>query len=127
MSLGIFTDYDLCLTHGIVWAVGLDLVDHPLELHSQIFGERGGFLMGQDEVQVFVFEQGTMGIVAAAWYHGETVVVILAELWQEGIGAGDVRDASQAQLFDQAVLQGLVGAFDASFGLWGIGTNDLDV
>jgi len=54
----------------------------------------------------------------AARLDGEAAVEVLAEFGQKGVGAVDIRDAAQAQFLDQAVLQGLVGAFDAPFGLY---------
>jgi hypothetical protein len=78
--LGIFTDGDLSIAQGIVWAIRLDLVDHFVGLHGQVLGKRAGFLMGQDEVQVFIIEQGAMGIVIAARRYGKTAVVIFPEL-----------------------------------------------
>ena len=38
-----------------------------------------------------------------------------------------IGDTAQAQFFDQAILQGLVGTFDAAFGLGGVGTDQLNV
>ena len=65
--------------------------------------------------------------MVAAGCDGEAAVEILAELGEIGIGAVDVGNTQQAQFLDQAVLEGLVGAFDAPLGLRGVGANDLDV
>ena len=54
----------LSIAQGIVWAVGLDLVDDLVGLDGQVLGERAGFLVGENEIQVFGFEQRAMGIMA---------------------------------------------------------------
>jgi hypothetical protein len=101
-SFDILTDGDGCIAPGIIWSVGLDLVDHAFELHSQVLGKRTCFLVGQDEVQVLTAEQGAMGIMVAARCDRETAIVIFAELGQVGIGAVNIWDSLQAQFFDQA-------------------------
>src|SRR3972149_891933 len=65
--------------------------------------------------------------MAAAGKDGETAFAVFTELGEVSVADLDLRDAPQAQFLDQAVLQGLVGAFDATFGLGRIGTDDLDV
>ena len=97
----------------------MDLVDDLFGLDGQIFGERACFLMGEDEVQVFSLEQRAVSIMVAARLNGETLVEVFPELRQEGVGAVDIRNAAQAQFLDQAILQGLVHAFHAPFGLGG--------
>jgi len=72
-------------------------------------------------------EQRPMGIGWILGWDGEALVVGLDERWQEGVGRLDVGDAPQAQLLDQAVLEGLVGPLDPALGLWGIGMDGLDV
>ena len=56
--------------------------------------------------------------MVAVGSHGEAAVEIQAKFGQIGIGAIDVGNTLQAQLLDQAILEGLIGAFDASFGLY---------
>ena len=56
----------LSIAQGIVWAVGLDLVDDVVGLYGQVLGECTGFLMRQDDIQVICFEQRAMSIVCAA-------------------------------------------------------------
>ena len=68
-----------------------------------------------------------MGVGGVVGQHREAPVEIGNELRRIRIGPGPVRDAQQAQFFDQAVLQSLVGAFNAALGLGGIGADDLDV
>ena len=46
-SFGILTDRDLSIAQGIVWAVGLDLVDDIVSLYGQVFRERTDLLMTQ--------------------------------------------------------------------------------
>lgn len=43
------------------------------------------------------------------------------------IGRRDRVDAAQPQLLDQTILQRLVGALDAPFGVRGVGADDVDV
>ena len=45
ISYGVFTDGDLSIAQGIVWAVGLDLVDDMVRLHGQVLGEGACFLV----------------------------------------------------------------------------------
>ena len=65
--------------------------------------------------------------MAGAGRHGEAPVEIVSESGEIAIGLIRIGDAFQAQLLDQTVLQGLVGAFDPPFGLGRVGTQDLDV
>jgi hypothetical protein len=48
------------------------------------------------------------------------------ELGEEGVGALDGVEAPQAQLGDEAILQGLPEAFDAALGLRGAGGDEPD-
>jgi len=96
----------------------LDLVDDLVGLHRQVLGQRAGFLMGEDEVQVFGREQGAVSVMGTAGLNGETAVEIFPELGQIGIASLPVRNFTQAQLLDQPILQGLIGAFDTSLGLY---------
>ena len=52
---------------------------------------------------------------------------VFDKLRQVGITCFPGADASQAQFLGQAILQGLVGPFDAPFGLRRAGADDLDV
>ena len=49
----IFMDGDFGLSQGIVRSLRLDLIDDILVLDGQVFGDRSGFLPGQDQVEVF--------------------------------------------------------------------------
>ena len=49
------------------------------------------------------------------------------ELRRIGVGRVNRVDAAQPQFLDQPILQRLVGALDATLGLRGIGTDDVDV
>ena len=49
---------------------------------------------------------------------GKLLIELLNEAGQPGIGFGNRADAFQAHLLDQTVLQGPVGAFHTTFGLW---------
>jgi hypothetical protein len=66
-SFWVFTNGDLGVAQGIGWAVGLDLVDDLVELKGQVFRKDTGFLMSQDPIQVFCLEQGSVGVMRAAW------------------------------------------------------------
>lgn len=68
-----------------------------------------------------------MGIQVTARLDREAAVEISHERGQESITRFPGRDVSQPQFFGQAVLQGLDGPFDPSLGLWGMGTDDLNV
>ena len=68
-----------------------------------------------------------MSIMLGAGWDSEAPVEVQDELGQVGIALLHGGDAPQAQFFDQAILQGLVGALDTSFGLGGVGAQDLNV
>src|SRR5690606_17730187 len=57
----------------------------------------------------------------------KALIEVCDELWQIGIASCHVGNISQSQLFHQTVLQGLNHSFHSSLGLWGIGTDDLDI
>ena len=126
-SFGIFANGDLGIAQGVIWTVGLDLVDDLVTLNGQVFGEEAGVLAGKAQLQVFGWEQRAVGILGAAWGYGETAVEIFTKRRQESIGGFEGGEVSQAQLLDQAVLQGLVGAFHPALGLRGVGADDLNV
>ena len=126
-SIGILADGDLSIAQGVAGAVRLDLVDDPVGLHGQVLGERADFLAGQDQVQVFCFEQRAVCIVVAAWLNCKATIEVFPELWQEGIGRVNVGDTLQTQLLHQAILEGLIGTLNPAFGLRTIRTDDLDV
>jgi len=88
--LGIFAHGDLGMAQGVIGSVGLDLVDDAPGLHGQVFGQSAGFLVGEDEVQVVGFEQGTMSVVGTTGLDGKTAVEIFRNSGQEGIAALDV-------------------------------------
>lgn len=95
LPFGILTDGDLSIAQGIVWAVGVNLVDHFVGLDGQVFGKRARFLMGQDNIQVFGLDQRVVGIMYAARLHCETAVEIFTKLWQVSIRSLHIRDVAQ--------------------------------
>ena len=126
-SVYILADGDLGMAEGVIWTVGLDLVNDLLELYGQVFGKRACFLVSEDDIQFVGFEQRPVGVVHAAGCHRKAPVEIFPELGQVGITGFQVRNPTQAQFFDQTILEGLVGPLDPPFGLWAIGTDELDV
>ena len=135
VATGIFADSHLGIAHGIGWAFGLDLVDDLLELHSQIFRECARFLPGQDARQIItstssvhrLASEWAVGVVLADGFDAKAAVEAYDEFRQVSIACLEAGDAAQAHFFHQPVLQGLVGALDASFRLRGIGTDDLNL
>src|SRR4030065_1031037 len=91
-SFGVFAHGDGSLAQGVIRAVGLDLVDDLVELDGQVLGERACFLMGENNIQVFGFEQRSVGVMGAAGLNGKTLGGVFAELGQESIGGIDVRN-----------------------------------
>ena len=85
-SLGVFAHGDGSIAQGVIWARGLDLIDDLVVLNGQVLGEGAGFLIGEDNVQIFGFEQRAMGVMGAAGWHGKTLVEVFSELRQESIG-----------------------------------------
>ena len=61
-ALNILADSDLDIAQGVGGTVGLDLVDHVLELDSEVLGNGARLLPGEDLVKVVVFEQRTVNI-----------------------------------------------------------------
>ena len=85
-SFGVFAHGDGSIAQGVIWACGLDLIDDLVVLNGQVFGERTGLLVSEDNVQIFGLEQRTMGVMGAAGLHGKTLVKVFSELRQESIG-----------------------------------------
>ena len=57
----------------------------------------------------------------------EAALEVIDKLRGKSIGGLDGGDTSQAQFFDQAILQGLDGTLNSSFGLGCVSTNQIDV
>jgi hypothetical protein len=57
----------------------------------------------------------------------ELLVEVLDELGDEGIGIGERGNSAQAQLLDEPILERLVHALHATFCLWGVRADDVDV
>ena len=66
LSFSILADSHLGIAQGIVWAVGLDLVEGMVVLEGQVLGEGAGFLMGKDDLQVIGLAQRAVSIMSAA-------------------------------------------------------------
>ena len=127
LTVSIFRHGDTGIAHGIARARSLDLVDDLVVLKGEVLGEGAGFLPGQDAVEVVGGRQGTVGIMWATRGNSEAGVEVLHELRKIGVASRHVGDVSQAHLLDEAILQGLDGALNAAFGLWGVGADNLDV
>ena len=127
LFLGVETNRDLRIAQGIRGAVGLNLVDGLLKLDGQVFGKGAGFLPGQNASEIVFGSEGAMGIDGTSRFFAKALVEIRDELWQIGIALCQAGNATQTHFFGQAILQGLNDPFHASFGLWGVGTDDLDV
>lgn len=56
-SLCVFANGHLSIAQGIARVLGLDLINDLVELDGQVFGKQPGILMGQNEIEVFLFEQ----------------------------------------------------------------------
>ena len=105
----------------------MDLVDDLVVLEGEVLGNSSGLLEGEDEVEFLLGErQEAVSIMRAAGLDSKTVVVVRDESGGKGIRLMDVRNILQAEFFDQAVLECLVRAFYPTFGLWGVGTDDLN-
>jgi hypothetical protein len=48
----------------------LDLINDLVELDGQVLGKQSGILAGQNEIEVFLFEQGAMRIMGATRLQG---------------------------------------------------------
>ena len=116
-TLGILTHGDLGLSEGIRGALSLDLIDDIVVMYSQVLGDGTGFLPGKDAIQVLSGQQRAMCIMGGARYYRKAVVEILDEYRQISIGGVDIRNAKQAEFFDQTILEGLIGSFHPTFSL----------
>ena len=79
-SFCIFADSDLGITQGIVRAVGLDLINDLVELDGQVLGKQPGILAGQNEIQVFGFEQRPVSVMSSARGYRKAAIEIFTEL-----------------------------------------------
>ena len=122
------TDGDPCTAQAVSMALPGELVFPVLELEAQVLGQGTGMVQAEDEVEfLLAVQHRAMGVGRVLGWDGEVGVVVGDEARQEGIGRLDVGDAGQAQLLNQAVLEGLIGPFDPPLGLGRVGVDGLDV
>jgi len=76
LSVLVLANGDRPFVEGVGRTIGLDLVDHLLELEGQVFGEGAGLLPGQDLIQILVAGQGAMGVERTAGGDGKASVEI---------------------------------------------------
>lgn len=105
---------------------GDDLVGDIVELDLQILGDDAGVVDGKDEIEVGGSVERQVGVTRGTGQNGELAVVGLEELGQEDIRVEVRGDIAEPQFLDEAVLEGLVGSFNSSFGLRGVGTDEVD-
>ena len=97
-----------------------DLIPSPSVPHRVIVGDGPHRLKAQDGRQRIPLRRA-VGVDRGGRWHGETGVQHRLVLGlQIGVRGGDVRDATQPEFLDQAVLVSLEGPLDASLGLGGL-------
>ena len=122
------TDGDPCTAQAVSMALLGEMVFPVLELEAQVLGQGTGMVQAEDEVEfLLAVQHRAMGVGRVLGWDGEVGVVVGDEARQEGIGRLDVGDAGQAQILNQAVLEGLIGPFDPPLGLGRVGVDGLDV
>ncbi|SOZ34500.1 transposase [Cupriavidus taiwanensis] len=102
-------------------------VEHLVVLDRQALGHAAWLAPREDQIQILVRSQRSMGVVVVARHLGKARVVVGDELRHEAIGRLHGADATQAQLLDQPVLQGQVCPFHAAFCLAAVGADAFDV
>lgn len=119
-------DLDHAAGIGPATSVGEDLELVRAEGHGVVVGDEAPVFEAADRVQIEGPREGTKGRRRLGGEASEALIVARQIGGEEGMGAGQVADADQAQLTDEAVLKGPAQAFDAAFGLGGGGGNPLD-
>ncbi len=100
----------------------------PAEFQSAVREHIALVTIAENVAQPIGFDiQRPMQVVRTAGQLGKLRVVARHEAGKKGVSGFPVGDAGQPQFLDQAVLQGAVGALDATFCLRGVGAQDLDV
>ena len=105
-------------------AAGLlgDLKALALPLHDVVVADHA--LMDEATDAVQIFRGGTPGGEEVAGRTGEATVVVGNKTGQDGIGRVQIGGASQAEFAGETVLEHPPEAFDAAFGLWGLGGDE---
>jgi len=115
-SVRILADVNALATRSVGrWRV-CHYVQHAFVVEHEIARETALLLPAKDATQVVVWEHPAMGVARVLWRTREATIVVLTEPVEEHVSGFAVTDAVEPQLFDQAVLQRLVGALDATFG-----------
>src|SRR5664280_1120398 len=85
LALIILTNRHLGLMERIRRTIGLDLIDHVLELEGEVFGYKPGLLPGEDLVEVLMSLHRSMSIQGRARLDRKAGIEIGDELRQIGI------------------------------------------
>src|SRR6266436_3356345 len=107
--------------------VGLEQKHYFVVLQGQAVGNRALFTPGEDVGEVIAGRQWPMEVLGVARLLAEAGVVIGQGTRQQLVAGGDRIDPAKTQFLDQAILQSLVGAFDAALCLWRVGAQNVDV
>ena len=103
------------------------LQGQALEAHDIVPADDPLVLLGQDVIEVDGVAEGHEGAGRIGRGAGELGVVVGDEvLAQIGVGRLERGDAGQAELVDEAALQGAIEPLDAAAGLGGVARDVLD-
>jgi len=109
-------------------AAGLDAIDIARGAKRERLRQDPLLAPGQDFIQS---RRGCgprpVGGASLARLHGEPGIPHGHELWREALRRFDPGNARQPHLFDQPVLQRLIGALDTALGLGRQGINQFDI
>lgn len=105
------------------------LEESVLESQGEIVGELAVGLNTEDFIELICEgAKRPMGIDGRD--RGDRIMRVMGrevEVPQEAVGGDLGGYAGQAQFFDEPILVGIEAALDASFGLWGVGADHLDI
>ena len=114
--------------HLLVQKLGLDqAIDRRLVLFKMHLPYHESDHVMNIALNVAAKEQRAVGVARVAGRATEAPIEVGAECFEVGIARRNARDVAQAQLFDQAILQGLISPFDPTFGLRRVGTDEFNV
>lgn len=106
-------------------AGGNDLESDIVKLDLEVLGDDAGIVYREEEIQIDGPVKGDVSVTGRTGKDSELAVVCLNELGKKGISIEVILDVAESHFLDEAVLEGLVGTFDTSFGLRGVGTDEV--
>ena len=116
-SVQALVDLDPGAGEGAALDIGQDLQVARPQAHRVVVGDGPPVLEAADGVQIEGARDRTKGRRPLGCRTGEALIVARDVAREEGCGPGEVADAGEAELTDQAILEGAPDAFDATLRL----------